>query len=44
MSELSPLPESAQPPAPLEAADADPYNGVALGVECAWPMAHSLSA
>jgi hypothetical protein len=35
-----PLPAEPEDQAsPLEASDPDPYGGVALGVECAWPVA-----
>ncbi|HEX2198224.1 MAG TPA: hypothetical protein VHG88_06340 [Burkholderiales bacterium] len=34
MSERTELEDSA----PLEPQQADPYDGVALGVECAWPV------
>lgn len=37
MLELSPLPDSSDEAQPVEAAQRDPYDGVALGVECAWP-------
>jgi hypothetical protein len=29
--------ESQENALPVEASEADPYGGVALGVECAWP-------
>jgi hypothetical protein len=41
MFDTPPLPESAEP-APAELAEPDPYDGIALGVECAWPTAHSI--
>jgi hypothetical protein len=31
-------PENQDQPLPAEAAEPDPYDGVALGVECAWPI------
>jgi hypothetical protein len=38
MSDLSPLPDPSDEALPVEAdALRDPYDGVALGVECAWP-------
>jgi hypothetical protein len=33
------IPEKAQQPLADEAKETDPYGGVALGVECAWPAA-----
>ena len=37
MFEPSPIPEPVEAP-PADAAQPDPYDGVALGVECAWPI------
>ncbi|MGH8666223.1 MAG: hypothetical protein ACREUX_18335 [Burkholderiales bacterium] len=36
--------ESQEDAAPVEASDPDPYGGVALGVECAWPAAEGWAA
>ena len=36
------LPAEPVQPAPAEGAPADPYDGVALGVECAWPSEFQL--
>jgi hypothetical protein len=36
------LPVEAPEQAPAESAPADPYDGVALGVECAWPAEFQL--
>jgi hypothetical protein len=38
MNENSPLLQAAEQTPPVESAPADPYDGVALGVECAWPI------
>jgi hypothetical protein len=36
------LPAELPEPAPADGAPADPYDGVALGVECAWPAEFQL--
>jgi hypothetical protein len=36
------LPAESAEQIPAEAATADPYDGVALGVECAWPAEFQL--
>jgi hypothetical protein len=41
MFEIEPPAEILEP-APVEAEPADPYDGVALGVECAWPAEFQL--
>jgi hypothetical protein len=36
------LPAKPMEPIPAELAPTDPYDGVALGVECAWPSEFQL--
>ncbi len=38
----NPPPLETQDELPAEGAPADPYDGVALGVECAWPAEFQL--